>query len=840
MDPYLTFGSWLKQRRRAFDLTQAALAQRAGCATGTIRRMESDDLRPSRQIAERLADVLSIPDHARAGFVAFARDLPHADEWLLPPEPGPSPVASASTPSAPPRLPLPPTPLIGRMHTVSTACAVLLRPEVRLLTLTGPPGVGKTRLGLQIAVELTEHFVDGVWFVPLAPLDDPALVPAALARALELRADGQPIADALMARLHDRRLLLLLDNMEHVVEASPLIAQLLATAPRLKILCTSRVSLHLAGEHQFTVPPLALPDDNQLRATELLAHNPAVALFCARAQAVSSGFNLTELTAATVAKICRRLDGLPLAIELAAMRSKLLPPHALLGQLDLRLPLLTGGPRDAPARQQTVEAALAWSYDLLTATEQRIFTRLAVCAGGATLPLIVTICSDRHAPSGVGDLYATIDVLTSLVDHSLVQQAAGSDGEPRFSMLEIVREYALARLTERGELMELRRRHAQAYMTLAEAGALELQGAQQERWLVQLDAEYDNVHAALTWSLSSEAPPLTGLRIAAALWWFWWASGHVAEGRKWLRALLASTSDCTPPRAGALLGAGQLAYWAGDFAAARPLLDEAISCARRTNAPIVFAYARMLVGALRVLDGDPTGVTLVDESAMQLRLLGDTAAWYLGVTLLASALIMMKLGDIDQARRYGEDALAVFQRIGQPYGIAQALNYLGDVARIQGDRPRAASCYEQALPLLRQSGVKSDMPALLHNLGYIALGDGAVARAAALFSEALIRHRDIGNRAGVAECLRGLAAVAAAQERPLQAARLFGAVEALETRLSMPLLAPEQVEHDRYVAATRAQLPEQAWDAARATGRALSEEQAVAEALKESSASSEK
>lgn len=676
MEPDLTFGAWLKQRRKALDLTQAGLGQLVGCAVGTIRRLESDDLRPSRQIAERLADALSIPDHARAGFIAFARDLPCGTEWTLPPQPGSAGIDSGGTPVVRRALPLPPTPLIGRAHTISAACAVLLRLEVRLLTLTGPPGVGKTRLGLQIAAELAEHFVDGVWFVALAPVDDPALVPVALARVLDLRDDEQPLVDALVARLHDRRLLLLLDNMEQVVAAAPIIAHLLATAPGLKILCTSRVPLHLAGEHQFIVPPLALPDSNLPRAMEQLEQNPAVALFCARAQAVHGSFRLTGVNASAVAEICRRLDGLPLAIELAAMRSKLLPAPMLLAQLHPRLPLLTGGPRDAPARQQTVEAALTWSYDLLTAAEQRVFTRLAVFAGGATLPLVQIICSERHGTRGVDDRYATIDVLSALVDHSLVQQVAGDDGEPRFGMLEIVREYALARLAERGELTELRRRHAEACMTLAEAGALELQGAQQHRWLVKLDAEHPNVRAALTWSLSDEGDPCCGLRIAAALWWFWWASGHAAEGRHWLGALLARTSTCAAPRAAALLGAGQLAIWAGDLVAAAPLLDEAITCAQCVSAPIVLAYAQMLAGIVRVFGGDPTAVILMAESETRLRLLGDTGAWYLGVTLLALALITLKLGDIAGAQRYGEEALSVFRQIGQPYGIAQALNYL--------------------------------------------------------------------------------------------------------------------------------------------------------------------
>ncbi|HYN88294.1 MAG TPA: hypothetical protein VER55_07180, partial [Ardenticatenaceae bacterium] len=425
---------------------------------------------------------------------------------------------------------------------------------------------------------------------------------------------------------------------------------------------------------------------------------------------------------------------------------------------------------------------------------------------------------------------STLDGLARLVDHSLVRQELGPGGEPRFSMLEVIREYALARLVEHGEDAILRRSHAHLFLALAEEGAAGLHGPDQPRWLARLDAEVDNLRAALTWSLSVGGVEL-GLRIAASLWWFWWVSGRTAEGRRWLAALLPSISECTPVRALALMGAGSLAFFAGDFAAAASPLEETMACARRLDLPVVLAYAQVNVASIRVLEGEPGGQALLDESAGLLRTTGEKGRWYLATTLVVQLIVALQSGDTAAALRYGQEGLALFQALGQPYGIASVLNYLGDVARARGDWTAAAASYEASLPLMRRSGVRSDLPALLHNLGYAALATGNAARSAALFAESLALHRIMGNRAGIVESLYGFAAVAASQGSPVQAARLFGAARVLETTAGMPPWAVERAERARHVEATRAQLPKAAFATALAAGSTLTLEQAIAEAL---------
>ncbi|HMN30638.1 MAG TPA: AAA family ATPase, partial [Caldilineaceae bacterium] len=535
-----TFGRWLKLRRRSLGLTQAQLGEQVGYAGETLRKVEADELRPSRQLAEKLALALKIAPDEQPAFIRFARDEATLDEVVLPLQLKPPPLPSATSPTAivadrhPPQatLPLPRDPLLGREWEVSVVQNLLLRPTVGLVTLTGPGGVGKSRLALQVAANLLAHltpetgeraFPTGVYFVPLASLDDPTLVLPAIAQTLNVReTEGQPLLSALQEHLCDQQLLLVLDNFEQVLAAAPRLGDLLQAAPGLKLLVTSRTVLRLREEQTFVVPPLTLPAldsaPEQMAATaDPLAwpKAPALRLFVERAQTAQADFALTTANARVLAEICHHLDGLPLAIELAAARIRLLPPQAMLTRLAHPLQLLTGGARDLPTRHQTMRATLAWSYALLEDTEKRLFRQLAVFAGGGRLEAIDAVCSANEA-----DAQAVLDVIASLLDKSLLQQQADVDGEPRFRLLRVSREYALEQLEEQGEAEAVRHRFAPHFLALAEQAEHELMGAAQQVWLDRLALESDNLRAALEICLAEQDGEI-GLRLGGALWRFW-------------------------------------------------------------------------------------------------------------------------------------------------------------------------------------------------------------------------------------------------------------------------------------------------------------------------------
>jgi predicted ATPase/DNA-binding XRE family transcriptional regulator len=869
-----TFGRWLRQRRRHLDLTQADLAERVGCSEITIRKIEADDRTPSRQVAELLAACLEVPTAERPDFVAFARSVPRSDSSVAPPIP---------SAHAGPLAPL--TRLLGRDPDAAQIERRLLSAPVRLLTLTGPPGIGKTRLSMYVAERVRPHFADGVRFVALAPVRDPALVIPALAHALGVpQRAGQTPEAALSAALHDQQLLLVLDNFEQVAAAAPQIADLLRAAPQVKALMTSRATLNVSGEHLYAVPPLALPDPCALPPLDDLTCYPSIQLFVERVRAVRSDFILTAENAPVVAEICARLDGLPLAIELAAARCKLFAPEALRERLRRpagsgALSVLVNGPHDLLAHQRTLRGTLDWSYELLSPDEQAVLMRLAVFAGGCDIEAAEAVASEGKRQKAKGKMvegdtsllpfaFDLLPLLESLLDKSLVRQAAGPDGEPRFTLLETIREYALDRLDASGGLAGASRRHATYYAALAHAAAPQLRGAGQERWLQRLHADYHNLRAALVWLADHD--PEAGLRCAADLCQFWHMRSLLGEGRDWLARLLArcKADTCRAARAQALCAAGLLAYQQGDHPHAEQLSAESLELHRALGDRQGAAAALMNLGSVAFCRADYSrAISIYDEVLALYRALGDTGG--IAHALRSLALIAKDQGDLDRATLLLEESLALYRQTGDTYGVARALFNLSTVAYWQGDYPRsgvlaeqtAAICRElgdqmilayaldgigmaaykqgdlaraaqnvdESLRLLRALDEKAGMALALHEMGLIACAEGNLVRAGELLCDGLALAWDIGDRRRAAFCLEGLAVAWA--RRPLDAARLLGAAAALRQALGAPLPQAERPDYERTLTAVRAAAGAAAFAAAWDAGRTTPIDQAISEAL---------
>jgi predicted ATPase/DNA-binding XRE family transcriptional regulator len=825
------FEQRLKRARKALDLTQHELARRVGCSESTLRKVESGRLRPSRQIAERLALCLQIPDTERSAFVDAARRSGIVPATLQDDPPPRGALTTGETVF--PSFPTPLTPLIGRAQDLAAIRALLEQSDLRLLTLIGPPGVGKTRLALQVAAEVQDQFADGVIFIPLASVSSSRVLLTTIAQAFNIREEsGHSIASSLASFLRSKQLLLVLDNLEQLAAQCAPLADLLSAAPRLKLLCTSRVVLHLPGEHSYSVPPLELPTEPGSQDLAAVVTSAAVALLVARAREHQAGFQLTAETAELAVRLCRRLDGLPLAIELAVAQLRLCTIGELLSRIERMgaaesLRLLRSGPQHWEG-QTTLWDVIASSYSLLSQPARTIFAAFAVFPAGATLDAALTVC----ALPGL-DEAGVLGVLADLIDASLLQRSTAAAHETRLWMLETIRAFALA-IGEAGQVDQpTALRHLAYYRAFAEQAATAVLGVEQRRWLERIVVEQPNVRAALTTSLAAvdHTTRLEALRIVIALWWGWWASGYGAEARAWIERALEVVPGDTALHANGWYAAGALACFTGDTLQASDQLLRALELAQAQGDQSREAHILIFLAVLRAFSGDPaSGAQQIERSIALFRTSGSPDPWGLGLALMSRRMFVIYQGDYQIARVSAEEALVHFSQLGQPYGKALALNSLGDIARLQDDDLTAARHYRQAIAFVRESGVVSDLPSMLHNLAYAELRCDELRAAASYLHEALLLSQRGGQRQGIAECLTGCAGLAILAGEAVRAAEWFGVVDAIYGSDSGPGWPPERREYERYRAAAREQTPDGTFASAYAVGQTRPIEPIVAEA----------
>ena len=766
------------------------------CALITVKKIEADERRPSRQVAERLADLLLVSPGQRDLFLDCARGLASPLRLALDTRP-----LDALPESARGRLPAPVTSFIGRDSEIAQVLERMRRADVRLLTLTGPGGVGKTRLALESAEALLTDFADGARFVDLAAVRDEARLPAAVADALAVRESrDMPLLDTLRGLLRPRQILLVLDNFEHLLGAAPLVSALLAAAPRVKVLATSRAPLRLSGEHEFMVEPLS--------------PTAAAALFADRAAAVL-GAGIDRSDEPAVSLICSQLDGLPLAIELAAARVRRWPPSALLPRLASRLAMLSIGPRDAPARQQTLRNALDWSFDLLSARDQRAFARFGVFVGGWNEAAASAICGHPAA-----------DSIAALIDQHLIQRAPGGDSM-RCGMLDTIREYAQDRLDARGDGADARRcLLAWQVETTERLRTQAFEQGQPGDALAQIGADMDNIRSSLGWALSGAAI-VAGAQLAGAMTMFWFAEGRLVEGRLWLDQACAAHRAPDAIRARALYGAGVLAWQQGDLPAARlrmeacsalwraaGITDERLAADATHLLGHILFDQRLYFEAGRLFEEGRAAFSRLNDELTQNVLRADLG------------LVAYHTGDSIGARAHFEAALATFRRLGAEAPAGDALIRLGDLSRLSGDDARAEQLYEEGLLVCRGAGARLDAASALHKLGHIARRKGDLAKARDRLEESLRDQREFGNRQGIIECLAAFAGLEAAGGRLERAALLFGAAQAQMDATGLPLAPADQAEWARDAAHAREQLGEAAFADAFTRGARLTITQA--------------
>ena len=844
MIAHASLGSWIKVQRKSLDLTQEGLAEQIGYALSTVRKIEAGVLRPSREIAERLVECLAIEPRDRDIFIQLARTP------VPLPESAPTPVAQrASAPAAqrlPASVPILATPLIGREPDVQFICDRIILDGTRLLTLCGAPGIGKTSLALAVAATLQDHFKGEVFFVNLATVTQPELVVMAIANGLGVPDTASNVnAEALKQRLCGTPRLLVLDTFEHLSPAAPVLAELLAHCPHLHLIVTSRSVLRLRGEQQYPVPALSVPDLSLDATWEAFGDYSAVALFAQCARAVLPDWALNAGNAALVGIICARLDGVPLAIELVASRIKVMSLQALATRLSNRLALLTSKDADRPARHQTLRAAIDWSYSLMSPEEQSLFAELGAFVGGWTLEAVEATCG-----AGTGDV---VDNLASLLDRSMVRHIPVSGGEPRFTMLEMVREYALERLNTSDEADAQRQRMAEYYRRLAATAAAQLQGSQQSSWLDVLERDHDNLRAALEWY--SAVDPAGGCELGAALCHFWHARGHVTEGRRWMRGLLDQTAVAPLARARALATSGFLAFHQGDHRRSIELSTEALSLGRAHGDQRVTAAALFNLGsaslflnhydqsmgyyeeslaiyrglgdigeAAQILknqglvakeQGDYTQATsLIEESLRLRRSINDARG--MANSLVNLSIVVYWQGQFARAAALAEEAHELYKSLGDHLGRAYILDILGMALHKQGEHVVGALMLEESLSLFRSMDDTSGEALVLNDLGVVEQALGHLERAGRLQRECLGIAWGLGEKRRAAFALEGWAAVAA-DTQPAWAVQLCAAAEALRLAIGAPLPPSESAGYAELIAGLRSRLApfewEQSWQA---------------------------
>lgn len=726
----------------------------------------------------------------------------------------------------PGNLPEPPTPLIGREQELAALSGLFEQADVRLVTVTGPGGTGKTRLSLAVGQRLSDVLPDGVFFVDLAPITDKALVASTIAQAMGIReGGGRPPFDNLRDYLSDKELLLILDNLEQVVSAAPVIAGLLANAPSVRVLATSRIPLQIRGEREYPLPTLPVPSQSENLTPEEALSYESVRLFVRQAEAVRPAFVLGPDNVVAVAEICRRLDGLPLAIEIAAARIRLLPPAALLKRLDQSLRLLVGGAADLPERQQTMRAAIDWSYDLLSPEEQTLFARLGVFVGGFSLESAEAVCNT----DGELDVLSGVEVLVS---NSLLRPIESRVDEPRFDMLQTIRDYALEKLESTGELETIRAAHAQHYYQISVERWRDMYGPVAVDLLNQIEDEYDNYRAAMAWGLEPGHDPLVSGQISVFLIWFWYRHGHLQEGREWSERIARSTAHIGGiPYGMGLNASGMMAMWQGDHDTANEQIGQALTLSEAADFDLGIAMGHFSYGINHINQGnDRLGYAHLMQSAE--RFDQWESGWDSCNTLIHLANASLGLGEYDQAEKWLRQASTLSREVGDPWQIAFCLNNFGELARSRGDYETARAYYVDSEAMYREADATGDHARLVHTLGYIALHDGEVDKADALFHESLAAFRRLGNKRGMAECLAGLAAVAEARNQHGHAALLLSAAETQMEASNATWWPADRVELERLRTAMMRELEAAELETYIAKGQALTFEEALALAVR--------
>lgn len=871
-----SFGNWVKRRRKALDLTQHELAQRVGCSVSLIFKIESDERRPSRQVAELLASQLEVAPEQYSLFLKVARrekSIEHLDSIGLAAPQGFAADAALGPQSSPTavgqpvrsNLPNASTPLIGREYEVGMVLKQLELPACRLLTFTGPGGVGKTRLALEVAHRCCDVFEHGAYFVPLVGTASAEFVLPAIADALRFTFShvGDPKTQ-LLQYLRDKRLLLVLDNLEHLLGEVHLISELLETCPGLKILATSREQLNLRAEWSFSVQGLPVPTHLSL---ETLDANSAVVLFLQRARQARHDFTPALDDLPHIEHICGLVEGLPLGLELAAAWVRALSCSEIAQEIEKSIDFLTSARRDVPPRHRSMRAVFDYSWQLLSAVEQQVMMGLSVFRGGFT----------RESAEQVAG--AALPLLSVLLDKSLVRYST----DRRYELHELVRQYMYEQLLQSGRLTETRDRHFEFFLTLAEDSRSKLRGADQLTWLNLVEADYDNLRAALEWSLRFEGLKYEGtaeqeqavqasIKLTGALYIFWWLRNYASEGRKWLQRALNQPAQqlITWDRFRSTNAAIILAVGQSDNHQALQLADANFALASRLDDMNVLAFAHHSRGVVlwklkdydaasdqcqralelfRIIENRPAAAgalqslgriamnqhaltlakTYLEESAQLLGEFGDTFEF--NEALCDLGLLAYLQEDFASARAYHEKSLSVFRKVGNVAGIEMALNRLADVARAQNKYEEAGNLYNEAFAIYRETGDKDEIASLLHNLGYVAEHRGDQAEALSHFREALKLQCELDNQAGIAECLAGVAAVLTARGGPMErAARLFGAAESVREKAGAVLWPANAMEMERYLSWLRAALPEERLQQEWAQGGKMDVSQAVAEA----------